>query len=58
MVCPKCKCEAMIKKQRMVFRQEENKLYRVLTYTCRNKKCDRYEKEVGEVSNEVDFATE
>lgn len=58
MVCPKCKTEAVITSQRMVYSAEEQKLYRVLQYSCRNKKCDRYEKEIGEVKNEIPVATE
>lgn len=58
MQCPKCKCEAMISTQRMMFDKEEEKLYRILTYSCRNKKCDKYEKEIGEVKNEVPVSLE
>ena len=37
----------------MVFDQENQKLYRALKYSCRNKKCDKFGKEIGEAKNEV-----
>lgn len=52
MVCPVCKCEAVITGQKMVFTEQEQKLYRVLKYSCRNKKCKKFNKEIGEVKNE------
>ncbi|MBQ3890412.1 MAG: hypothetical protein II740_03555 [Lachnospiraceae bacterium] len=58
MQCPVCKTEAVITKQKMVYSTEEGKLYRVLTYSCRNKKCKNFEKEIGEVRNELPVETE
>ena len=58
MKCPKCQCEAVITNQKMVFAQDENKLYRVLKYSCRNKKCTKFEKEIGEAKNEVPISIE
>lgn len=48
----------MIKKSRMVFDVNANTLNRVLTFTCRNKECKEYEKEIGEEKIDVPFATE
>ena len=54
----KCKCEAMITSSSMVFSMEEQKLYRALTYICRNKKCTEYEKVIGEEKVEIPVTTE
>lgn len=48
MVCPKCKVEAVITGSRMVYNKKDEKAYRVLKYSCRNKKCEKYNKVIGE----------
>lgn len=53
MVCPKCGLEAVITKNKRVFKTDEGKLFRIMTYSCRNKKCNDFEKEVGEVTDEI-----
>lgn len=58
MRCPLCNTEAVITKQRMVFKASETKLYRNLVYSCRNKNCNSFEKEIGEVANEEPVETE
>jgi hypothetical protein len=51
MECPVCKIEAVISGQKMVMKG--NKLYRVLKYSCRNSKCEKFQTEIGEVEHEV-----
>lgn len=58
MVCPRCKCEAVISKSDYVFNTEEQKLYRKIVYKCRNKKCDKFNNEVGEDKYEIDSSVE
>ena len=58
MNCPKCKIEARITKVRNVFNTEEQKLYRVVEFTCYNKKCDKYETVVGEAKDEINVTIE
>lgn len=53
MECPVCKTEAVITGQRMVLK--DNKLYRALKYSCRNRKCEKFETVIGEENNEVPF---
>ncbi len=47
MVCPSCKVEAVITKSRLVYKVTKGEFYRELTFTCRNKKCKNYKKEIG-----------
>ena len=58
MNCPKCKVEARITKVRNVFNTEEQKLYRVVEFTCYNKKCPNNEKVVGEAKDEINVTIE
>ena len=58
MKCPKCDCEAVISANRTIFVQEEGKLYREMTFTCRNRKCPDYEKEVDTIRDELDVTIE
>ena len=48
----------MITSSSMIFSTEEQKLYRALTYICRNKKCTEYEKVIGEEKIEIPVTTE
>jgi len=57
-VCPVCKIEAVITGQKMVYNTEEQQLYRVLKYSCRNKKCKEFNKEIGEKRNKIDSSQE
>jgi V8-like Glu-specific endopeptidase len=58
-VCPVCNVEAVITAQHIVYSQEEGKLYRVLRYSCRNKKCKQFNKELDEeVRTELPFTVE
>ena len=56
MVCPLCKIEARISKATNVFRNE--KLYKRFEYSCRNKECENYEKEIGDEEIELDVTIE
>lgn len=58
MECPKCKCEAIISKNRTIFKEEEKKLYRMMSFSCRNKKCTEYQKEIGTKMDELPFSIE
>lgn len=58
MVCPVCNVEAVITNQHMVYSKEEGKLYRVLKYSCRNKKCKEFNNVIGEDRNEIPFTEE
>lgn len=58
MQCPLCKTEAVITSSKMVYSAAEGKLYRVIKYSCRNKKCNNYLKVVGEERNPVKFEIE
>lgn len=58
MLCPKCKVEARITLVRNVFNTEEQKLYRVVDFTCYNKKCPDYEKVVGQAKDEINVTIE
>lgn len=58
MICPKCKVEARITKVRNVFNTEEQKLYRVVDFTCLNKKCPDYEKVIGQAKDEINVTIE
>lgn len=55
MDCPVCKLEAVITKTTRVLDQREMKLYNVLHFSCRNKNCKEFNKEIGEVKNELPF---
>lgn len=58
MVCPVCNVEAVISKATTVLNQQEVKIYKVLKYSCRNKKCKEFNKEIGEVKDEIPFEIE
>lgn len=58
MLCPKCNIEARITKVRNVFNTEEQKLYRVVDFTCYNKKCPDYEKVIGQAKDEINVTIE
>lgn len=58
MECPVCKTEAYITSQKMVYNQQEGKLFRVLKYSCRNRNCEKYEQEVGEERIPTEFEPE
>ena len=47
MKCPLCDIEAQITKNRVVMIGD--KLYRRLTYSCRNKQCSNNGKEIGTI---------
>ncbi len=51
MVCPVCQCEAVI--TRIVYSEEDGKRERTNTYSCRNKRCRKFNKEIGEETKEV-----
>jgi len=52
MRCPKCDTEAVITKTRQVFNTEEQKLFRYIEFSCRNKKCSNFQKVIGEDKDE------
>ena len=56
MVCPLCKTEARIERATNVMKG--GKLYRKIVYTCRNKKCENFDKEVGTQLIELPFEKE
>lgn len=56
MQCPVCKTEAVITGQRMVMK--DDKLYRALKYSCRNKKCKKFNTVIGETESEIPFDKE
>jgi len=58
MVCPVCNIEAVIQKTDTVLNKEEMKLYNVFHFSCRNKKCKEFNKEIGEQRYEIPFETE
>ena len=58
MVCPVCKCEAVITASKYVYSKEDDKLYREIKFSCRNKKCKEFKKEIGEDRQELDVTTE
>lgn len=58
MRCPLCDTEAVITKTKFVYNATENKLFRVMEYKCRNKKCPNFEKVIGEEKDEKPFTTE
>lgn len=45
----------MIKKSHRVFNEEEKKLYRVMDFACRNKKCTEFDKTIGTQKDELSF---
>lgn len=51
MVCPVCRCEAIIKK--FAYSDEDGKQYITNTFTCRNRRCKQFDKEIGEEKKEV-----
>ena len=53
MQCPVCNTEAVITSNKMKYDTEEQKLYRILKFSCRNKKCSQYMKEIGEEKREI-----
>lgn len=53
MVCPVCNCEAIITGSRLEYNEATKKLSRVITYTCRNKKCKKYLKDIGEDESNI-----
>ena len=56
MKCPKCEVEMRISKSQNVLK--DNKLFRRLTFMCRNKECENYNKEVKTEELELDFVEE
>ena len=58
MVCPVCELEAAIVSNELVFNQDEQKLYRKMTYNCRNRNCQNFQKEVGEEQDELPVTIE
>ncbi|MCI5678716.1 MAG: hypothetical protein MR278_01835 [Bacteroidales bacterium] len=52
MKCDKCGMEAIISDKQLGFEGDESpdtetKAYHALTYSCRNRHCENFEKEVG-----------
>ena len=58
MVCPVCNVEAVVTESHYVYSKDEEKLYRAIKYSCRNKKCEKFGKDIGEARQELDVATE
>lgn len=58
MKCPKCNTEMIITKNRRIFSSEEQKLYRDMEFSCRNKKCPNFEKVVDTQRTELECFTE
>ena len=58
MLCPECKVEARITKVRQVFNTEEQKLYRLVDFTCYNKKCPKCNEVVGQAKDELPVTIE
>jgi len=58
MECPVCKTEARIDSQKMVFNQEQGKLFRVLIYKCRDKNCEKFDQVIGEERIPTEFEPE
>lgn len=56
MKCPLCKTEAKIEHSENVFKK--GRLYRRVVYVCRDKNCDRCNKEVGREDIELDVTVE
>lgn len=56
MECKECKNTLSINKAENVLK--DNKLYRKLTFKCRNPNCINYEKEVESVYNELEVIKE
>lgn len=56
MQCPKCKIEAIITKSENVIR--DGKLFRRMTFTCRNKQCSNHNMEVGTQEVELPVVNE
>lgn len=54
MQCPECKIEARITKVRKEVNVEERKMYRIMTYSCQNKKCPNFNQEIDTVRVEED----
>lgn len=52
MKCPLCSTEAVITGSRNIYVKSEGKLYREAVFQCRNKKCGKYQKEVGATRKE------
>jgi hypothetical protein len=58
MKCPLCDIEAVITKTRQAFNMEEQKLFRYIEFSCRNKKCPNFEKVIGEDKDELPVTIE
>lgn len=58
MVCPVCNVEAVIKSTNTVLNKEEMKLYMIFHFSCRNKKCKEFNKDIGEERTEIPFEIE
>ena len=56
MKCPRCDFDGQIVKNQLVMKGD--KLYRVLTYACRNKNCAMCGKEIGKTEIEVPYEKE
>jgi len=56
MKCPLCETEASISGVKNIIR--DNKLFRKYEYSCRNKKCDNFEKVVGDEEAEIPVSIE
>ena len=58
MRCPSCNTEAIITSAEMVFSSEEQKLFRITRFTCRNKKCPKFKEVIGEDKDEQNVTIE
>ena len=56
MKCPRCDFDGQIIKNKLVMKGD--KLYRQLTYMCRNKQCTMFNKEIGQQEVEVPYDKE
>ena len=56
MKCPRCDFDGQIIKNQLVMKGD--KLFRVLTYACRNKNCSMHNKEIGKDEIEIPYEKE
>ena len=63
MLCPVCNTQAIIASSEIKVTGDtspdtETQIFRIHTFQCRNPKCSKYQKDIGEISNEIVTKTE